>query len=207
MRGQVLDAPRDLVGDALAMRLRVIPELQVLDAVVVADAVDVMDRLGGRQGAPEVLLHHDPMHQYLSLSGVECEVAAALPNPSQLGTTRKVLAGLGAVAPRFLPAAGGEHGAALRAWPSGGRNHSEAPTAFPRTERREEVGALPVKHRAAVAARASVPESAFGEPVLLILAGHGVKNISTGVVHASHGCQLTANGADSSVEPVSVRKG
>ena len=53
MQGQVLDAPRELVGHALAVRLGVIPELQVLGAPVFPIPVDVVNRLGVAERSPK----------------------------------------------------------------------------------------------------------------------------------------------------------
>lgn len=45
----------------LTGRMRLLPQLQVLDSVVVTDTVAMMDSLAGEQTAPKVLSHHKPV--------------------------------------------------------------------------------------------------------------------------------------------------
>jgi len=52
-------SPFDLVLDTLPLGLGCRPEFEVLDTVVIADAVEVMDVLVGKEVAPEMLLHDD----------------------------------------------------------------------------------------------------------------------------------------------------
>jgi hypothetical protein len=61
-----------LVGP-LARRVGFLPKLQIFDAVVVADAVAMMDALGGSQATPKMLRHHEAVfeHPATTLSHVD----------------------------------------------------------------------------------------------------------------------------------------
>lgn len=54
-----------LLLDPLPGRLLNGPQLEVLQPVVITDAVLVMDLLGGQQVTTEMLLHHEPVLQYI----------------------------------------------------------------------------------------------------------------------------------------------
>jgi hypothetical protein len=62
------DGELDLVLRALALRVGGRPELEVLQAVVGAVAVDVMDHLVGFQWSPEVAGHDEAMLGHLALT-------------------------------------------------------------------------------------------------------------------------------------------
>src|SRR5687768_12225695 len=60
-----------LVSGALTLRLRGGPQLQVLEPIVGADTVDVMDDLARTEGSSEVSRHHQPVLADLRLAAGE----------------------------------------------------------------------------------------------------------------------------------------
>jgi hypothetical protein len=64
-----LARPGDRVADANPRRLRARPELEVLRAVVVTDAIDVVDGLPLHEVSPEDLFDNDNVLEHVSKAG------------------------------------------------------------------------------------------------------------------------------------------
>ena len=56
-----LIGPGQLIGYSLTLRLRRCPQLQVLDAIIVTDAVDVVDVLVRQKSTAKKLFHDETM--------------------------------------------------------------------------------------------------------------------------------------------------